>query len=161
MAEYEHEREDLIATATALVQRVELSIEGFTDFLVIGFRHNGAASLFVGADPVYQFNGKGELRRGYRAGKLVKAESGRLVEMRRQRVEGRFDLVRHELSDEQTVEFLGELRHTLDRLVTVLEKKQYRVAGQVPADQDVVAQSCQWLAGLSDPIPIAMVANVS
>ena len=37
MAEYEHEREDLIATATALVQRVELSIEGFTDFLVIGF----------------------------------------------------------------------------------------------------------------------------
>lgn len=161
MTGQEHEREDLIATATALVERVELVVSGFADSLVIGFRSNGAGSIFVGEDPVYQFNVQGELRRGFRAGKLIKAEAGRLVALRRQQEENRADLVRHELSEEQAADFLSELQQNLDRLKTALREKQYRLCRQVPEDRDVVAQSCRWLQGLADPIPIAQVANVA
>lgn len=159
MTQDEGQREDLIRTATALVQRVELAIEGFPDLLVVGFRSDGAASLFVGEDPVYQFNAAGELRRAFRVGKLVKAESGRLVEMTRQRSENRVDMVSRELTDEQHQQFLRQLRTTLDQLLAALQENQYRVTGQVPADQDVVRQVTQWIKQLPSLIPVAQVAN--
>ena len=159
MTEHEGQREDLIGTATALVQRVELAIDGFPDLLVVGFRSDGAASLFVGEDPVYQFNAKGELRRAFRAGKLVKAELGRLVELTRQRADNRVDMVSQELTDQQHQQFLSQLRQTLDRLQGALQQKQYRVTGQVPADQDVVQQAAQWIEQLPNLIPVAQVAN--
>ena len=157
--QHEGQREDLIRTATALVERVELAIDGFPDLLVIGFRRDGAASLFVGEDPVYQFNARGELRRAFQAGKLVKAESGRLVELTRQRADNRVDMLRQELTDLQQDQFLSQLRQTLDKLHRALQQNQYRVTGQVPADQDVVRQASQWIEGLADTIPIAEVAN--
>ena len=159
MTEHEGQREDLIGTATALVQRVELAIDGFPDLLVVGFRSDGAASLFVGEDPVYQFNAKGELRRAFRAGKLVKAELGRLVELTRQRADNRVDMVSQELTDQQHQQLLSQLRQTLDRLQGALQQKQYRVTGQVPADQDVVQQAAQWIEQLPNLIPVAQVAN--
>ena len=118
--QHEGQREDLIRTATALVQRVELAVDGFPDLLVIGFRRDGAASLFLGEDPVYQFNARGELRRAFQAGKLVKAESGRLVELTRQRADKRVDMLRHELTDLQHDQFLSQLRQTLDKLYRYL-----------------------------------------
>ena len=156
--QHEGQREDLIRMATALVQRVELAIDGFPDLLVIGFRRDGAASLFVGEDPVYQFNARGELRRAFQAGKLVTAESGRLVELTRQRADNRVDMRRQELTDLQQDQFLSQLRQTLDKLQRALQQNQYRVTGQVPADQDVVRQASQWIEGLADTIPIAEVA---
>ena len=159
MRQHEGQREDLIRTATALVQRVELAIDGFPDLLVIGFRRDGAASLFVGEDPVYQFNARGELRRAFQAGKPIKAESGRLVELTRQRADNRVDMLRQELTDLQQDQFLSQLRQTLDKLQRALQQNQYRVTGQVPADQDVVRQASQWIEGLADTIPIAEVAN--
>lgn len=160
MTQHEDQREDLIRTATALVQRVELAIDGFPDLLVIGFRRNGAASLFVGKDPVYQFNARGALRRAFQAGKPVKAEAGRLVELTRQRADNRVDMRRQELTDLQQDQFLSQLRQTLDKLQRALQQNQYRVTGQVPADHDVVRQASQWIEGLADTIPIAEVANV-
>ena len=159
MTEHEGQREDLIATATALVQRVELAIDGFPDLLVVGFRSDGAASLFVGEDPVYQFNARGELRRAFRAGKLVKAELGRLVELTRQRADNRVDMVSQELTDQQHQQFLSQLRQILDQLQGALQLKQFRVTGQVPADQDVVRQAAQWIEQLPGLIPVAQVAN--
>ena len=159
MTEHEGQREDLIATATALVQRVELAIDGFPDLLVVGFRSDGAASLFVGEDPVYQFNARGELRRVFRAGKLVKAASGRLVELTRQRTDNRVDMASRELTDQQHQQLLSQLRQTLDRLQAALYQKQYRITGQVPVDQDVVQQAAQWIEQLPNLIPVAQVAN--
>ena len=158
--QHEGQREDLIRTATALVQRVELAVDGFPDLLVIGFRRDGAASLFVGEDPVYQFNARGELRRAFQAGKLVTAESGRLVELTRQRADNRVDMLRQELTDLQQDQFLSQLRQTLDKLHRALQQNQYRVTGQVPADQDVVRQASQWIGQLPDTIPVAQAANV-
>ena len=159
MSEREPAREDLIRTATALTQRVELQVEGFAQLLVIGFRRS-SGSIYVGEDPVYHFNGTGELRRAHWQGKLVKAEAGKLVALRRQRGPGHANLLRHEWKAAEMTSFLEQLRQCLDRLRSALEQQQYRVNRQVPEDQDVVAQCRQWLRDLPNPIRVAAVANV-
>ena len=47
MSEQEPAREDLIRTATALTERVELQVEWFDELLVIGFRRS-SGSIYVG-----------------------------------------------------------------------------------------------------------------
>ena len=155
----EDQREDLIRTATALVQRVEFAIDRFSDLLVIGFRSDGAASIFVGEDPVYQFNAARELRRAFRAGKLIKAASGKLVELTRGEAGHRVDMISRELTAQQHQQFLSELRKTLDQLQEALRQQEYRVTRQVPADQDVVRQTALWIDQLPSVIPVAQVAN--
>ncbi|MCP4815817.1 MAG: hypothetical protein GY888_25155 [Planctomycetaceae bacterium] len=159
MSEQEPAREDLIRTATALTERIELQVEGFDALLVIGFRRS-SGSIYVGEDPVYHFNGTGELRRAHWQGKLVKAETGKLVALRRQRAPGQANLLRHEWNAAETAAFLEQLEQCLERLRSALEQQQYRVTRQVPADQDLVAQCCQWLRNLPNPIQVAAVANV-
>ena len=71
-------REDLLREATALVERIELVPHRDRQFdasepIVVGFRADGALSIFFGDDPVYQFNAAGELRRAYCDGLLFKA----------------------------------------------------------------------------------------
>jgi len=151
--------EDLIRTATALVQRIELAVDGFPGLLVIGFRSDGAASFFIGEDPVYQFNSAGELRRAFRAGKLVKAASRRLVELTRKQSDNRVDMVSRELSEEQHQQFLRELRETLSQLQQALLGNCYCVTRQVPEDQDIVSLATQWIEQLPDSIPVADVPN--
>jgi len=73
MAREEEPREDLLREATALVERVELQIEGFAETIVAGFRRDGAASFYFGQDFVFQFNTANQLRRGYVEGRLFKA----------------------------------------------------------------------------------------
>lgn len=159
MSEQEPAREDLIRTATALTERVELQVEGFDELLVIGFRRF-SGSIYVGEDPVYHFNGTGELRRAHWQGKLVKAEAGKLVALRRQREPGQANLLRHEWNAVEAAAFLEQLSQCLERLRSALEQQQYRVTRQVPEDQDVVAQCCQWLRNLPNPIRVAEIANV-
>src|SRR4051794_11841558 len=97
MARHESDREDLLREATALVERVELTMAGSEEPIVIGFRRDGSCSMFFGADPVYQFNTQAELRRAFREGRLVKAEGGRLVALERRREAGQLVLLRHAL----------------------------------------------------------------
>ena len=142
MTQHEGQREDLIRTATALVQRVELAIDGFPDLLVIGFRRDGAASLFVGEDPVYQFNARGELRRAFQAGKPVKAESGRLVELTRQRADNRVAMLPQELTDLQQDQFvvleLGISTHLNDHLLRQGSGISRITERQRAADRDII-----------------------
>jgi hypothetical protein len=159
VTQHEGQGEDLIRTATALVQRIELAIDGFSELLVVGFRRDGAASFFLGEDPVYQFNAAGELRRAFRAGKLLKAESRKLVELTRKRTDNRVDMVACELSEEQHQQFLGQLWKTLSELQQALLGKRYRVTRQVPVEQDIVEQVIQWIDQLPDLILVADVAN--
>src|SRR5688572_18570527 len=65
MARQEQDREDILREATALVERVELLIPEFPEPIVAGFRRDGSASFFFGADPVLQFNAQGKLRRAF------------------------------------------------------------------------------------------------
>lgn len=155
MARDEHDREDLLAEATALVERIELKSAGEPDSIVVGFRRNGAASCFFGADPVYQFNAEGRLRRAFVEQQLYKAEHGRVVELRRERTDEQTVLWRRDLTDAEQQEFLERAGTRLLALRDRLRSGEPSVVRQVPADVNVLGHVRQWLATLALPLSVA------
>jgi hypothetical protein len=139
MAREEQDREDLMREATALVRRVELRVPHEVDAIVVGFRRDGACSLFFGADPVYQFNARGELRRGYVDGKLLKAERGRLAELTRVRTVEETQLVRVDLDAGATAMLLAAMTARLARLRDAFAAEQVTVVAEVPVGGEVAA----------------------
>ena len=160
MARHEQDREDLLGEATALVERIELDVDDLEESVVVGFRKNGAVSCFFGAEPVYQFNSDGLLRRAYAAGRLIKAEQGRLVALDRQRSEGQLALVRDSWDDATIRVFVNDAADELARLRDALEQARFRIIGQVPDDADVARRVREWLATLPETILIADSAGV-
>ena len=151
MARKESDREDLLREATALVERIELApahAEG--DHVVAGFRADGAISFYFGADPVYQFNSHGQLRRAFCDGHLLKAERGRLVSLRRVRDGNEVQLRRHELTNDEQVEFLSSASQRLRELAKRCENQVLVIVGQVPQDADVFGRVMTWLANRRD-----------
>jgi hypothetical protein len=152
MARQEIEREDLLRDATALVERIELAPlpAASSDHVVMGFRSDGAMSVYFGADPVYHFNSRGQLRRAFRAGLLFKADQGRLVSLRRVRRENEVQLVRQDLADEAQTQFLADTQARLHELVRQCAERKLVAVGQVPAAADVLGRAIDWLAQLGD-----------
>lgn len=142
----EHDREDLLAEATALVERLELALPGQADHLVAGFRRDGGLSLYFGADPVYQFNPQGQLRRAFVTGRIYKADCGRLAVLDRRREAGQVVLLRHDLTDAEQAAFLAEMRAQLNALASDLAAGRQRTVGQTPPDADVVGRLRNGLA---------------
>lgn len=161
MARQESQREDLLREATALVERVELRLLDQAGTIVAGFRRDGSASFFFGESPVYQFNSRRELRRGFIGGLLYKVQSGRLVEMRRERTAAAVELHSRPLTTEESAEVLRAARIRLVHLREALATGQGEVVGQVPADQDVAARVLAWLREPLDEIAAAADARVS
>jgi hypothetical protein len=161
MARREENRENLLVEATALVERAELRVVGCDEPIVVGFRRDGSASFYYGSDPAYHFNSHDELRRAYVDGVLYKAEhsssakQGRLVALERRRAAGEVQLVRHELTDEETTQFLISLTGRLTALSDALRQGKFSLVEQVPADGDMVARLRDWLARVSTPPAIA------
>jgi hypothetical protein len=160
MSRHESDREDLLREATALIDRVELSIAGWDEPIVVGFRRDGSLSVFFGPDPVYQFNAAGELRRAYCKGLLYKAERGSLVSLRRERSDSQVALVRTELTAQQSTDFLNVARDRLTALATALDSESFTITGQVSTDANVVSRVQKWLAALPADIPIARAAGL-
>jgi hypothetical protein len=164
MARNESDREDLLREATALVERIELianaigsandPIGRMGEPVVAGFRANGAMSVFFGADPVYQFNAAGELRRAYCRGLLFKASRGRLISLSRERRANEVQLVSRELTDVEQGDLLRNMEDRLHGLRDRLNSSQYTVVGQVPADAAVLGRVRTWLAD-HNSFPIA------
>lgn len=155
MARQEQDREDLLREATALVERVELIGDDEPFSLVVGFRRTGEGSLYWGADPVYQFNAAGELRRGFRAGKLLKAVQGNLVQLERQRTATESLLLSSTLDSAAHQEVLLDAQFRCDTLLAWLDAGRFRIVGQVPAERDVVMRVREWLRGLPRPLLVA------
>lgn len=176
MARDEADREDLLAEATALVERIELDVPGEAEAVVVGFRRDGAASFFFGADPVYQFNAARELRRAFVDGLLYKAVSGHLAELRRERSAGATVLWRRDLDGAEQGEFLARAAARLDGLRAALEiggekwwagpalappyKRRPAVLRQVPAQGDVLMRVRHWLDKAPTPLVAAQSARV-
>ena len=154
MARHPSDREDLLREATALVERVELSVPRWTDTVVAGFRRDGCASFYFGGDPVYQFNTSCELRRAYCAGLMIKAEHGRLVSLERRRSGGQVQLVRHELTDQCAAEMVSRAAGDLEVLRLALAGGEFHVLGQEPPEVPVATRVRQWLDRLG-PITLA------
>lgn len=161
MSHRESDREDLLREATALVERAELNVAGFAETIVVGFRRGGAASFFFGADPVYQFNSNGELRRAYVDGQLYKADRGRLVSLRRERSATETALLRTELTPDDEAAFIQAMQQRLQALHQALSAGSFSVTGQIPPSGNVPAQIVQWLQSRPAEIVIARAPNVA
>lgn len=155
MAREEQDREDLLAEARALVERAEWHVEGWNETLVVGFRRDGGASFYFGADPAFHFNPQGQLRRAFIDEALVKAERGRLVRLDRRRQGGEVQLVRDELDDERQQQLLHDLGERFERLAEALSQQRFTTVGQVPPTVDLAARVLAWLAELPRPILVA------
>jgi hypothetical protein len=145
MARQESDREDLLREATALVERAEIEVAGEPEPVFAGFRRNGAFSLFFGPQFVIQLNVAGEVRRGFHEGCLLKAESGVLVELRRERHDREVQLIRRTWDDAATKAWLLSAEHRIESLRRVLDSGEYRVVGQEPAEAHVLDRVCDWL----------------
>ncbi len=154
MARQEHDREDLLRVATALVDRIELKVAG-GEPVVIGFRSSGCGSVFFGGEPVYQFNRRGELRRAYFEGRLYKAERRHLVSLNRQRTPQGVHLLRHDLTANETVVFLRTMCRTLDELAAAISQQRHQVLRQVPLDAELVPRVSAWLSEVTAQPTIA------
>ena len=152
MARIERDREDLLAEATALVERVELKLPEMDDHVIVGFRRNGCVSVFFGPDPVYQFTTDNKLRRAFVGGLPIKAEAGRLFSLDRQRGSGEVLLIRHELTDDESSHLRGEALYRLHSLHKTLVAGHHQAIGRVPSEIDVVARVIVWLESLPQEI---------
>lgn len=146
MARHEHDREDLIAEATALVQRAELVLRGVCEPVVLGFRAGGAASLYIGGDEAWHWTSGGQLRRAFLRGVLYKAEHGKLVALVRQRGPQAVRLRAEPVSAEAAEELLRRQAQRLHALRAAWESGGLTVLRQVPADWDVLGAVGAWLA---------------
>lgn len=155
MAREEHDREDLLREATALVERAELQIPAFTEPVVIGFRRDGCGSIYLGADPAWHFNTQNELRRAYVDGRLLKAERGRLASLERRRAEGKVQLLRHDLNEEETSAALARLHDAVTQLSRSFDSGTFQVIGQASENVEIVARIRNWLTSLPSPAQIA------
>ncbi len=105
MAKNESDREDLIREAVALPERTELRVAGFEELITVGFRANSAMSVFLGQDPVYQFDPDGRLRRAYVDGFLYRSQHQTLAQLQRVRTESETQLLRHDLTADELAAF--------------------------------------------------------
>jgi hypothetical protein len=155
MSRSESPREDLLREATALVERAELLVSGYQEPIVVGFRRDGSASFFFGADPVYQFNAAGELRRAFVGGLLFKAEHRRLVALRRERTAAETALVRLDLAPDETEAFLRQTGQHLAALLSALQGGGHRLLRQIPPDTDLLPRIIACLQNLPAPLTVA------
>lgn len=156
VARQEHEREDLLAEATALVERVEIELSSADSLVVIGFRRDGAASLYFGEEPAWHFNTACELRRAYANNRLYKAERGALVALDRVRTEREVQLIRRELTAEETKALLDGLQKNAIELAAAIDAKKYSLIGQVPPEAEVLARVRPLLESLAERVTIAI-----
>ncbi len=119
MAANESDREDLMREAVALPERTELRVAGFDRLITIGFRVNLWMSVFIGQDPVYQFDADGRLRRGFVNGVLFRSQHQTLARLERIRTSGQTQLLRHDLNTDE----LAAFRSTMNELLLVVAKQ--------------------------------------
>lgn len=160
MSRQSQDREDLLRDATALVPRLMLRvlISGDSCEVFAGFRGE-ALSLYFGADPVYQFNSVGELRRAFVDGVIVKAESGVLSRWRQERSTDEVAMHSRSFPAAETAEFLKAANARIAELRTALDAGEFELVGHVPGNAEGFERLKAALTGLTD-LRIADAANV-
>ena len=146
-----------MSEATALVRRAEFSTTGGHPELVAGYRGDGSLSLYLGEDPVYQFDPEGRLRRAFVDGLLYRTQGSTLAQLTRDRSsEDHVGLLRHDLDDDQLAVFRRSMTDTLAGLLEDLDVSRLNQSAAVPESADVatelvsslqqVLSARQWLA---------------
>lgn len=148
MARDEADREDLMAEASALRERVELAVPGEPEHVIAGFRDNGVFALYFGPDPVFQFDAQGRLRRAFVEGDLYRSQSTTLARLTRTRSTDEVNLVRHDLDSDELSRFLATMQEKLTRLREAVEKGAAVVVRQVPPQAVLLPRLLRALDGV-------------
>ena len=160
MARAQQPREELLRDATALVERVSFHVNYWTEPVVVGFRSNGAVSIYFGEDPVYQFNRDDELRRSHWRGQRIKAEQRQLKLLRQEPGSTRLQLSNTDLGTDQTNAFVDDLTNRLELLRTAVFHRNLQVIGQVPEQPDLLPRVQRWIESLGSHPTIAISPSV-
>lgn len=135
MARHEENREDLIAEATALVERIELRTKSLAeDVVTVGFRRNGFLSIYFEQDRFYQFDLENCLRRAYVSPFVYRAQFGKLCRLDRQRSSQQTTLVRTDLAEIEAHQFINDCRHWLQQLLSEIDSNNYQILRSVVED---------------------------
>jgi hypothetical protein len=137
MSRHDSDREDLLREATALSERAEWEVAGWTEPVVAGFRSRGELSLYFGSDPVYQFNCARQLRRAFREGALYRSQGTTVARLVRTRTAEQTVLERTDLEPIDLQAFMEVATARLRQLLDALQSGQVEVRGQVPPDGDL------------------------
>ena len=129
--------EDLLADATALVHRAKIELPPGTDPIVLGFRANGALSLFFDPEVAYHFNQHCQIRRVFLHGERYKAEQGQLVCVRRLPGLRNVRLQITAIKPRQLEHILAVLDERLRCWQALLHDGNYRLIGQISTRGDV------------------------
>jgi hypothetical protein len=130
MARQESPREDLIAEATALIDRIEFTQQD-GDLIFAGFKRSGGLSIYFGEDPVYQFDDQGRLRRAFKSDLMYRSQSTTLTLLQRVRTEQETVLQSRDLSNEHCNAFLAEMATTLTSFLSMLQEDKLIVGRHV------------------------------
>ncbi len=140
MARNEANREDLIREAVALTERAEFRINGSIELVTIGFRTTRAMSVFIGQDPVYQFDPEGRVRRAFVDGFLFRSQHTTLARMVRERTETQTLLVRTDLNESELADFRSRMLSVLQSLQQSIMNGSAVISRSVPSDINLVPQ---------------------
>lgn len=158
MARQEQDREDLLRDGKQMRLRAECTIDDVV--VVIGFRPEGQVSVYVGADPVFQFNRALELRRVFLNGKRYAAIQGKLCELTRSESSDRVRFSSQAILAEVEGEIRAALEFNVGQIQLALESPgtAWRLAG---GDfLDFRKRLSDWLAIVLDNFKIAETPNV-
>lgn len=129
MARHEAEREDLLAEGVNMPQRGRVTSVDSGQEWIVGWRNESSLSLYVGQDPVFQFNAKGELRRAFINGQKLAAHDRHLCQLVRVPAEdGRLTLSRQRLDATELAGVRDLLEATRVELRTQLNSGNVEIA---------------------------------
>lgn len=134
MARHEADREDLLAEAVALTRRVEGVLADRGTVVVAGFRAGDWLSVYFDADPMYQVDADGRLRRAFERGLLYRTQGEGLARLTRTRTETETTLLRHDLTPDELAAFRGRMTTRFQDLLATLESQSFLIQRQVPAE---------------------------
>ncbi len=152
----EADREDLLAEAVNLRERIELRLPGSEDAVTIGCNDLGHWSFYFGAEPMYRFDVEGRLRRAVRDGKLYRTQGATLAELTRVRVENETQLQRRDLSPGEVEAFLAEVRSHLQQLHVEYTAGRCQTLRQVGENADFTTRLAAMLCRFhKEPLSLA------
>ncbi len=152
----ESDREDLLAEAVNLRERIELRVPGFEDAVTIGCNDLGHWSFYFGAEPMYRFDAEGRLRRAVRGGKLYRTQGASLAELTRVRLENETQLQRRDLSPNEVEGFLAEVRSHLQQLNLEYTAGRCKTLREVGENAEFTARLAAMLSRFNaEPITLA------
>lgn len=151
---------ELFRHATGLVERAELMTPQFSEPVIIGFRREGAACVYIGGDLAYLFNSAGELRLAHADGRIYRAELGRLVALKREPGATEVAMFRSELSAEEQAAFVRQARQSLSTLAADLRGGSYQCRGEVASEPGFPGKFGDWLTNVTaGPLKVAAAPN--